>query len=164
MIPRILRTAPPPPTPVRNAYSESEMAQPALEQDPDVIWTSYPPQSKYRSHRRVYAQSFPFHGCCGAVQFYMQTTWPVSHLENSLVDLCDAWYKEKSVGLFILTLQQKNSTGVPEFLKKYDWLIKEVWGPIVNVNSKNQLYGFTVNLNEWRERKKSAAKDEKVFK
>lgn len=95
-----------------------------------------------------YIQAMPFLGCCGTVLWYLQGLSDPKTLEQDLPIVADLYKKDKSVAEIVITESQKEC--LLTALTKFGFI--QTWGPIRNINSQNNLYGFMLDLNDYRKR------------
>lgn len=96
------------------------------------------------------AVSNDYPGCCGACILYMSGvySWTKADFLKQLKSSCDQ-LTSRGVAEFILTGQQH--------LNYHEWALefgaKLSYGPIRNPNSSSSLYGYHINLIEYRNNK-----------
>lgn len=97
-----------------------------------------------------------FFYCCGVVQVYMYGSihrYQRDGIFNKkmFLQICTETaleqMKTRSVMLAVLTESQKKL--LHEAMLEFGW--KEIWGPVNNINSKTNLYGYFFDLNLFRE-------------
>lgn len=96
-----------------------------------------------------YLHSQNFYGCCGSVVWYLDNRNRNSEvLLKDLKIAATTYMNSKSIAVIIVKEDQKN-----EHLKTLtDFGFVEIFGPIPNVNTRNNLYGFHLDLNKYREK------------
>lgn len=96
------------------------------------------------------ATATPVYGCCGAVEFYFGSTSNSVQFKKNLELMADHFVEKspRSLAMFLLTESQVSYLA-PTI--KECTLIQQVGGPVVNVNTKRQLFLFTYDLNTHRQ-------------
>lgn len=87
-----------------------------------------------------------FYGCCGAHIFYMGAGVKAEPIKTGLTEALK-FGGSKAVGMVILNEAQLKE--VEPVIIEYGFV--RCWGPIRSCSSKNNLYGYFINLNDYRE-------------
>lgn len=88
-----------------------------------------------------------FEGCCGAVCWYLGGSDSVGGAKERMRSQLE-YSSSCSIALVILTTTQRKR--LEKLLAGMGFV--ECWGPIKNQNSNTNLYGYVLNLTEYREK------------
>lgn len=98
-----------------------------------------------------FAWAESFLGCCGVANWFLQEASKGDILCKDLKILADhniSGYVNKSIALVFLS--QKELVSHEPALLEFGFV--RVIGPVVNINSKNNLYGYWLDLNVYRQK------------
>lgn len=92
--------------------------------------------------------------CCGAVQWSLGGSVDAAKAETDLKIIADYWKNSRSVASLILKEGQRLS--IEPILLKFGF--QKTWGPVPNLNTRNNLYGYMLDLNVYRTKTLEEAK------
>lgn len=97
--------------------------------------------------RNCYVEDF--YGCCGACLWFFNESRNPATISADLEAMADTWKDKKSVALMAINEDQREN--IHKTLLEFG--CRESWGPLKNINSGENIYGYTFDLNKYREQK-----------
>lgn len=95
-----------------------------------------------------WANSCDFYGCCGAVIWFLSKYSRDAVLRSDLTKLADIYKDRKSVAIVILSGSELMTH--KDIIEEFGFVPN--WGPITNISTNNNLYGYSLDLNQHRKK------------